>query len=100
MVITIGACLDRFIPLGDTCILSIYRLSDNKPRTCECRDLKEISGELVGWKDPTNPKAEWDPSPNQQARYFFQISARTLFLALSHTFHCFQTHLVSYISKL
>ncbi len=22
----------------------------NKPRTCECRDLKEISGELVGWK--------------------------------------------------
>ncbi len=26
-----------------------------KPRTCECRDLKEISGELVGWKDPTNP---------------------------------------------
>ncbi len=42
----------------------------------------------------------WDPSPNQQARYFFQISARTLFLALSHTFHCFQTHLVSYISKL
>ncbi len=29
---------------------------DNKPRMCECRDLKEISGELVGWKDPTNPK--------------------------------------------
>ncbi len=36
-----------------------------KPRTC--KDLKEISGELVGW----------DPSPKQQARYFFQISART-----------------------
>ncbi len=39
-------------------------------------------------------------SPNQQDKYFFQISARTLFLALSHTFHCFQTHLVGYISKL
>ncbi len=64
------------------------------------RDLKEVSGELVGWKDPTNLKGEWDPSPNQQARYFFQISAWTLFLALSHTFDCFQTHLVGYISKL
>ncbi len=62
-----------------------------KPRTCECRDLKEISGGLVGWKEP---------SPNQQARYFFQISARTLFLALSHTFRCLQTHLVGYSSKL
>ncbi len=41
-----------------------------------------------------------DVSPNQQARYFFQISAWTLFLALSHTFHCFQTHSVGYISKL
>ncbi len=51
-----------------------------KPRTCECRDLKQISGELVGWKDPMNPSGSWDPSPNQQARYFFQISARTLFL--------------------
>ncbi len=40
----------------------------NMPRTCECRDLKEISGELVGWKEPTNPKGECDPSPNQQAR--------------------------------
>ncbi len=68
--------------------------SDTKPRTCECRDLKEISGELVGWKDPTNLKGEWDPSPNQQARYFIQISARTLFLALS------QTHSVGHISKL
>ncbi len=74
--------------LFHTMYLSLIEL---KPRTCECRDLKEISGELVGWKDP---------SPNQQARYFFQISARTLFLALSHTFHCFQTHLVGYISKL
>ncbi len=25
----------------------------HKPRRCECRDLKEISGELVGWKDLT-----------------------------------------------
>ncbi len=25
-----------------------------KPRICQCRDLKEISGEFVGWKDPMN----------------------------------------------
>ncbi len=71
-----------------------------KPRTCKCRDLKEIYSELVGYKDPTNPKCEWDPSLNQQARYFFKISAQTLFLTLSHTFHCFQTHSAGYISKL
>ncbi len=76
-------------------------LSKTKPRrTYECGDLKEISGKLVRWKDPTNPKGECGPSPNQQARYFFQISAWTLFMALSHTFHGFQTHLVGYISKL
>ncbi len=66
----------------------------------ECRDLKEMSGELVEWMDPTHPSRSWDPSPNQQAKYFFQISARTLLLALSHTCYCFQTHLVGYSSKL
>ncbi len=45
-----------------------------KPRTCKCQDLNKISGELIGSKDPTNLKGEWDPSPpNQQARYFIQI---------------------------
>ncbi len=31
--------------------IHLDRDTDFKPRTCECRDLKEISGELVGWKD-------------------------------------------------
>ncbi len=44
----------------------------------------------IGW---ANPKHLCDPSSNQQTRYFIQISAQTLFLVLSHTFHCFHTHL-------
>ncbi len=49
-----------------------------------------------------NPNDESDPFPNQQARYFIQISAQILFLALSYTFNCFQTYLVlvGYSSKL
>ncbi len=57
---------------------------------------------LASWLDEMmmiNPKGEWDPSPNQQARYFIQISAQTLFLVLSYTFHYFLTHVVGYSSK-
>ncbi len=75
-------------------------MSDINQKTCECWDLNEISGESVGWKDPTNPKSEWDPFPNQQAWYFIQIFLQTLFLVLSHTLDYFQTHLVCYSSKL
>ncbi len=34
----------------------IWKMAHSKPRTCECRDLKEISGELVARKDPKNAK--------------------------------------------
>ncbi len=46
----------------------------------------------VGWVEGSFPQPK--------ARYVFHISARTLFLALSHTVHYFQTHVVGYISKL
>ncbi len=41
-----------------------------RPRTCECKDLQEISGKLVEWKDPTNPKGEWDPSHQPTGQIF------------------------------
>ncbi len=44
--------------------------SNIKPRTCECRDLKEMSGVLVGWNDPTNPLGLWDPSPQPTSEIF------------------------------
>ncbi len=58
----------------------------------------------VGWvegtgKDPTKPFGFVGSFP-EQARYFIQISAQTLFLVLSHTFRYFHTHLIGTSSKL
>ncbi len=49
-----------------------------------------------------NPLGSWDPSPNQQVRYFSYISAWTFFLGFILYFIPFIifTHLVGYISKL
>ncbi len=77
----------------------VFRLTaGNKPRTCDCRDLKEIFGELVGWKEGSHEPEEFVGSfPRHQI--FLSDVCTHMFLALSHTFHCFKTHLVGYISK-
>ncbi len=46
----------RIVHLPHIRICTIIMLDGAKPRTCECRDLKEISGELAGCRDPMNPK--------------------------------------------
>ncbi len=69
-----------------------------KPRTAECWDLNTISGLLVGWKDPTNPKVECDSSPNE-GKYFIHISGQTMFLFLFNHFQWFQTHWEGYSSQ-
>ncbi len=51
---------------------------------------------LASWLGGRIPLCLWDPSLNQQARYFIQISAWTLVLVLSHSFHNIQAHLVRY----
>ncbi len=61
--------------------------SNTKTKTCECRDLKEIFGELVGWKDPSNPKGKWNPSPNNKPN----ISFKSLYE------HCSWLYLIPFI---
>ncbi len=56
-----------------------------KPRTCECRDLKEISGELVGWKDPqTRRVSENLPPTNKTDISFRSLNEHCSWLYLIH----------------